>query len=238
MMHARPSSALSVLSVIPRLYSEENQIMSFLFENTSRARNRVARALVFCALAACAFLPAARASAQTSTGSIRGYVRGTDGQPVPDATVTAVDSSTSITRNAISNAQGFYSLNGLQPARYSVTARRIGFQPFSLSILVQVGQVLSNDFSLTASAQQLAQLTVTGGPPAETRSTEAATNVTQAQINQLPTPSRNILDLAQLAPGVHVTPDRIDGTGKTFRAGALSANQGRERACGELSEIS
>lgn len=41
-----------VPSVIPRLYSEENQIMSFLFDNTSRARNRVARALVCCVLAA------------------------------------------------------------------------------------------------------------------------------------------------------------------------------------------
>lgn len=225
MMHARPSSALSVLSVIPRLYSEENQIMSFLFENTSRVRNRVARALVFCALAAVAFLPAARASAQTSTGSIRGYVRGTDGQPIPDATVSAVDSSTTFTRNAITNAAGFYSLNALRPARYTVSAKRIGFQPSSIPILVQVGQVLSNDFSLSTSAQQLAAVTVTGNNANESRSTEAATNVTQAQINQLPTSSRNILDLAQLAPGVHVTPDRIDATSKEFTAGALPAEQ-------------
>ncbi|MGH7622629.1 MAG: hypothetical protein ACREMU_09850, partial [Gemmatimonadaceae bacterium] len=80
MMHVRP---LSALSVTQRLYSEENQIMSFLFDNTSRVRNRVARALICCALAAVAFLPAAQANAQTSTGSIRGYVRGSDGQPIP-----------------------------------------------------------------------------------------------------------------------------------------------------------
>jgi hypothetical protein len=199
--------------------------MSFRFVFTSRVRNRVARALTCFALAAVALLPAARASAQTNTGSVRGYVRGADGQPVPEATVTAVDSLTSITRNALSNAQGFYSLNGLQPARYTVSARRIGFNPVTNAILVQVGQVLSHDFAITPAAQQLAEVTVTGAVPVETRSTEAGTNVTQAQINQLPTPSRNILDLAQLAPGVHVTPDRIDGTGKTFQAGALSANQ-------------
>src|ERR671920_1340686 len=32
-------------------------------------------------------------------------------------------------------------------------------------------------------------------------------------------------DLAQLAPGVTVSPDRIDATGKTFAAGALPAAQ-------------
>src|SRR6185437_14617799 len=112
-------------------------------------------------LAAVAFLPAARASAQTSTGSIRGYVRGTDGQPIPDAQVTAVDSSTTVTRNAITNAAGFYSLNALRPARYAVSAKRIGFQPSSLPILVQVGQVLSQNFTLGTSAQQLAAVVVT-----------------------------------------------------------------------------
>ncbi|MGE5729140.1 MAG: carboxypeptidase regulatory-like domain-containing protein, partial [Gemmatimonas sp.] len=186
----------------------------------------MARALTCFALAAVALLPAARASAQTNTGSIRGYVRGADGQPVPDAQVTAVDSSTSLTRNALTNAQGFYSLNALRPATYTVTARRIGFQPSTKQIKVQVGQVLSSDFTLTAGAQQLAQVTVTGTAAAvETRSTEAATNVSQAQINQLPTPSRNILDLAQLAPGVQVSPDRVDATSKTFTAGALPAAQ-------------
>ena len=58
--------------------------MSLRFDSTTHVRNRVARALTCLALAAVALVPAARASAQTSTGSVRGYVRGTDGQPVPD----------------------------------------------------------------------------------------------------------------------------------------------------------
>jgi hypothetical protein len=225
LMFARSVSP-SLVSPVTQLFSEELHTMSFRFVSTTHVRNRVARALTCFALAAVAFLPAARASAQTNTGSIRGYVRGADGQPVPDAQVTAVDSSTSVTRNTLTNAQGFYSLNALRPATYTVSARRIGFQPITKRIVVQVGQVLSSDFALTAGAQQLAEVTVTGaGAATETRSSEAATNVSQAQINQLPTPSRNFLDLAQLAPGVVVTPDRIDATGKTFSAGALPAEQ-------------
>lgn len=217
----RPSFA----SLVTQLHSEEIHTMSFRFAFTSRVWNRVARALTCCALAAFALLPAARASAQTSTGAIRGYVRGADGQPVPEATVTAVDSLTNISRNAVTSASGVYSLNGLTPARYNITARRIGFNPMTISVRVQVGQVLIQDFVIAAVAQQLAQVTVTGASAVESRSTEAATNVTQAQINQLPTSSRNVLDLAQLAPGVHVTPDRIDGSDKEFSAGASPAEQ-------------
>ena len=148
--------------------------MSFRFDVTSRVRNRVARALTCLALAAIALLPAARANAQTNTGAIRGYVRGADGQPVPDATVTAVDSVTTITRNALTNAEGFYALNGLRPAQYTISVRRIGFNPVSQTLVLQVGQVLSTDFVLTAGAQQLATVVVTGANAAETRSTEAA----------------------------------------------------------------
>lgn len=57
--------------------------MSSQFDNTSHVWNRVARVLACCALAAAALFTAARVDAQTSTGSVRGYVRGTDGQPVP-----------------------------------------------------------------------------------------------------------------------------------------------------------
>ncbi|MEP7066088.1 MAG: hypothetical protein ABI889_08665, partial [Gemmatimonadota bacterium] len=64
--------------------------MSFRFVTTTHVKNRVARALSCFALAAVALLPAMRANAQTNTGAIRGYVRGADGQPVPDAQVTAV----------------------------------------------------------------------------------------------------------------------------------------------------
>jgi hypothetical protein len=224
-MYVRPVRPVypSFAPPVTQLYSEEIHTMSFRFDVSCRRENRMMRALAIFALALVALLPAARASAQSNTGAIRGYVRGSDGQPIPDATITAVDSTTNITRNTLSNAEGIYSLNGLQPARYTVSARRIGFNPVSLSIQVQVGQTLTHDFSLTAGAQQLAVVTVTGANPVDTRSTEASTNVTQAQISQLPTSSRNILDLAELAPGVHVTPDRIDGTDKEFSAGAQPA---------------
>lgn len=164
-------------------------------------------------------------SAQTTTGMVRGYLRGDGGTAVANGQVTARSAEMGITRNAIASADGFYSISGLRPGTYSVEARRIGFQPQTRTITVQIGQTIDANFDLTAAASQLAGVQVLATAPFETKTSEVATNVTQAQINDLPSSSRNILDLAQLAPGVRVTPDRIDGTSKSFASGAQAAEQ-------------
>jgi hypothetical protein len=52
-----------------------------------------------------------------------------------------------------------------------------------------------------------------------------ATNVTRQQVENLPTPDRNFLGLAQLAPGTQLQGDSLDGTRRTFTAGAQGADQ-------------
>jgi len=165
------------------------------------------------------------ASAQTTTGNVRGYLRGEGGAAVTNGQVTARNTEMGITRSATANTEGFYSIAGLRPGTYTLEARRIGFQPQTRTIVVQIGQTLDANFDLTAAAAQLTSVQVVATAPFETKTSEVATNVTQAQIQELPSPSRNILDLAQLAPGVRVTPDRIDGSSKSFASGAQPAEQ-------------
>jgi hypothetical protein len=163
-------------------------------------------------------------SAQTTTATIRGYLRAQSGGAVDAGQVTARNTDMGVTRVATSNADGFYSLSGLRPGAYAVEVRRIGLSPQTRTITVQIGQTLDLNFDLAATATQLVGVVVTA-TTVETKTSEVATNVTQAQINDLPSSSRNILDLAALAPSVRVTPDRIDGTGKTFASGAQPAEQ-------------
>jgi outer membrane receptor for ferrienterochelin and colicin len=165
----------------------------------------------------------ARAAAQTVTGTVRGYVRGTGGAPIADVQVGARNTATNQLRGTVTSASGAYTLGGLRAGNYEITLRRIGLAPQTRTVQVQVGQTLDINFTATDAAAQLSTVQVVATPAAETRTSEVATNVTQAQINDLPTASRNFLDLASLAPGVRVDPDRADGTSKTFSAGALSA---------------
>jgi hypothetical protein len=175
-------------------------------------------------LLAAAVLISSRLAAQTSTGAIRGHVTDSASAPIAGAEVVARDVSTNIQRAATTDGRGFYSLAGLTPSQYLLTIRHIGHVPVQRQLQVQVGQVLTLDFLLAASTVQLEEVVAQVAPVAEIRTTENATNVTQAQIQNLPSSSRNFLDLAQLAPGVRSSPDRINGQNKTFASGALPAD--------------
>src|SRR2546421_5046396 len=163
-------------------------------------------------------------NAQTTTGTVRGYVKDQTGAAIADAEVQARNPATGLQRVTTSRTDGSYVLPGLAPATYEVSVRHIGSSPQQRQVVVQIGATQNVDFNLQAGAVELQAVSVEATPVAEMRTSEIATNVTTQQIQQLPTPSRNFLDLAALAPGVSVTQDRINGTTRTFSSGALGAN--------------
>jgi hypothetical protein len=164
-------------------------------------------------------------NAQTTTGTVRGTVKDQNGAPVADATVQARNPTTGVERAATSRADGSYVMPGLVPATYEFAVRHIGFSPMRRQVVVQIGATQIVDFAMQAGAVELPAVSIEAPPVAEMRTSEVATNVTSQQIQNLPTPSRNFLDLAQLAPGVSVTEDRMDATSRTFSAGAQGANE-------------
>ena len=162
---------------------------------------------------------APRAIAQTGTGSVAGFVTDSAHQPLAGAAVTLRDLSTNITRSTTTSGKGFYYLGGLRPGSYEAKVAHIGSQPATRQVRVFVGDQAKLDFALVSSTITLQEVVVRTAPPPP-QTSEVATNVTEEQLRQLPSPSRNFLDLAGLAPSVNITPDRISGTAKTFQAGA------------------
>ena len=162
--------------------------------------------------------------AQTSTGTIRGTVTDEAGAGLTGASVSATNVSSGVTRMAATNDRGFYALPGLVPGTYDVRVRHIGRAPQGRRLAVQIGQSLTLDFQLISSPVEVQDIAVITTALPETRTSEVATNVSQEQIERLPTPSRNFLDLAALAPGLSVSEDRINGTGfRTFSGGGQPA---------------
>jgi hypothetical protein len=129
-----------------------------------------------------------------------------------------------VERTTTSRLDGSYIMTGMVPASYEFSVRKIGYTPQRRQVTVQIGATQIVDIALQAGAVELQAVSVEATPTAEVRTSEVATNVTPQQIQQLPTPSRNFLDLAQLAPGVSVTEDRMDATSRTFSSGAQGAN--------------
>src|SRR4029077_7135534 len=100
-------------------------------------------------------------------------------------------------RSTTSKEDGSYVLPGLVPGVYDLTVRHIGSAPSTRRVAVQIGATLLEDFIPTSQAVEVAGVTVQGvAPSQETRTSEVATNVTALQMTQLPSPSRNFLDLA------------------------------------------
>ncbi|HEU5050823.1 MAG TPA: carboxypeptidase-like regulatory domain-containing protein [Gemmatimonadales bacterium] len=143
--------------------------------------------------------------AQTSTGTIRGTVTDEGGAPLSGASIMATNVASGVERAAASDDRGFYALPGLTPGTYDVRVRHIGHAPQGNRVQVQIGQSLTLNFRLASSPVEVQDIAVVTVPIAETQTSEVATNVTEAQIERLPSPSRNFLDLATLAPGITVS---------------------------------
>jgi hypothetical protein len=163
----------------------------------------------------------AAAHGQSTTATIRGTVRSEEGQPVPSATVEAVNTETGMRRRASAQRDGVYTLLGLQPGTYRISVSAMGQSPQSRTLQVLIGQSLTADFQLTSQAVALEGITVVGGRAVETQTSEVATNITRDQIQNLPNFERNFLDIARLAPGITAT--NPNSTDKVIAAGGQPA---------------
>jgi outer membrane receptor protein involved in Fe transport len=174
-----------------------------------------------------AFLIASLASAQTTTGTLRGTVKDETGSALPGATVEAINDDTGFRSAATTETSGLFNIL-VAPGPYTVTATLPSFSTESKKVRVLVGQIVRLDFDLKVATRVSEQVTVSASAAVDLRTPEIATNVTPEQIRYLPQNSRNFLNLAKLAPGVNVTADFGEDTrysGAMFRSGGQDARQ-------------
>jgi Carboxypeptidase regulatory-like domain/TonB-dependent Receptor Plug Domain/TonB dependent receptor-like, beta-barrel len=167
-------------------------------------------------------LAAAGALAQATTATLRGKVADDGGRGIANAEINAVSTTTGFVHTVKSAADGSYLLAGLVPGTYNVIVAAPGREPLQRDLEVRVGQVLDVNFTLTGTLTLSEAVTVVGNQVVEMKATDASTNVTPQQIEALPQPDRNFLNMAGLAPGVSISnnPER-----KTFSANGLDPEQ-------------
>ncbi|MES2054863.1 MAG: carboxypeptidase regulatory-like domain-containing protein, partial [Pseudomonadota bacterium] len=169
------------------------------------------------------------AAAQTTTASARGQVRDASGTGVGGASVTAVNAGTNQTLRGQTDAAGNFTLNGLRPAQYTVTATTADGRTTSQEVVVSIGQALTLNLVLGAAAtteKSIAEgnedIVVTASHLIETKTSEVAANVSQQQMRILPQTDRNFLSFAALAPGVRYNDSETD---KGIQSGAATTSQ-------------
>lgn len=163
---------------------------------------------------------ASNAVAQETTGSIRGVVTAADATPLVGAVVTATNTETGLVRNTSVANDGTYVIRLLPSGVYRVTVRRIGSQQQERTgIRVTVGATASVNFALADAAAQLSAVTITGAQRIDVAEGGVKQNVTQEEIQNLPTLGRDFTDFIALSGLVSPTPEATTG-GQFSIAGA------------------
>jgi len=146
------------------------------------------------------FLIAVLATAQTtiSTGSIVGNVTDPQGAVVSGAKVTITNVGTGQAIGLTTNSAGAYNSGALQPGSYTVQISGAGFRTTTTTVQVQVGNTATVNAHLQVGRQD--QIVEVTGSAVEVNTEQPTVQgvLTSRDIENLPTGSRNFLDLAQL----------------------------------------
>ena len=137
------------------------------------------------------------------TGELTGTISDNTGAVVPQARVTATDTSTNQERSAISDDAGHFALHGLHDGVYSVRVRREGFaDAVRPTVTVTIGGMAQLDISLAPASSTQVVTVNSDASILEPERTSPATVIDKERIEESPVQSRNFLNFILLAPGV------------------------------------
>jgi outer membrane receptor protein involved in Fe transport len=145
---------------------------------------------------------AAGAAAQTETGRISGAVTDATGGILPGVTVTARSVATGATRELTTDQTGQFVFANLQPGPYEITATVAGFNTSNAKATVTVGSAVTVDMRLDVAGARENINVVAEVPRINVTNAEVATTISETQIRELPTITRNVYDLVAVAGNV------------------------------------
>ena len=173
------------------------------------------------------FLAAACAPTQVTDGSLAGYVFDPAHRRIGGATVVVSNAANGLARRVLTDSAGFYSVAGLPPAVYSVTATAPQFERCTAdNVTVLVDEHVRLDLTLAVAGQRTSVTIRSGADLLPAEDSEVATAIDRHQIAGLPLNRRDFLQLALLAAGV--APPVQDSELSTRGRFSMHARGGRE----------
>jgi hypothetical protein len=145
-----------------------------------------------------------------SGGSIQGSITDQTNAVVPNASVVIRSPDTGYTRSVTTDSAGVYSIGPLNPGPWSVTVTAPGFRTLTVNTIIQTGTATSGSFKLTVGESSVTVEVNASAVQVNTDQPGVSDVLGRQQIEALPLNGRNILDAAQVQPGV------ILQSGETF----------------------
>jgi outer membrane receptor for ferrienterochelin and colicin len=155
-----------------------------------------------------------------TTGAIAGTVTDENGAGIANAQVQITNRSTGFSTGGLTREGGAFVVQGLETGGpYSLTVRRIGYQPVTRDNLnVGLSVTTRVDLKMTQQAAQLSGVTVTAQSITSDitpSNTGTKTTLSDTVIQRMPTQTRNLNDFLKLTP-------QVSSTGPGNSAGGMS----------------
>jgi len=144
------------------------------------------------------------------SAQISGVIRDPSDLGIKDAQVGILNEQAGGRRNARSNESGSYSLPSLNPGRYRVTVRALGFETtMQEGVKLEVGESAQIDFTMHLGDPHSVLTVRADAHSMNTESAAVGTVIDRNTIDQMPLNGRGIQSLIELSPGVAPIPVRL-----------------------------
>ena len=166
--------------------------------------------------------------AQVLYGTLTGNVTDASNAAVPGATVIIKNINTGLTRTGTTDSSGNYQLTDVPQGNYTVTISGSGFGNFeTTNVPIAVNQTKRIDAALTIGGVNQTVDVSTAAPALQTDRADVSYEISQRQVDQLPTSGsagRNPENLFRLIPGVPPPQEMNSQAGNPGRNQAINAN--------------
>jgi len=147
------------------------------------------------------------------------------GAAVPEAKVTVTNSDTGIVRATISNSSGSYAAHELPIGHYNVRVEALGFKAFEQkAITLNVNDTIRADAALQLGQTQESVTVEANAIQVQSDTNEVSQTITGAQVADLATNGRNVIQLAALVAGASSTLPDFDSPMAQNQSHAISFN--------------
>jgi hypothetical protein len=188
---------------------------------TSTARRLFAYA--FLALAVVAFGAPAAFAQGGSTSTLSGTVTDTSGAVIPGASVVVKRADTGLASEAVTNAEGQFTVPQLAAGKYTVTVTLAGFKTGTVNdVELNAGVPAGVSVKLEVGGIEETVVVQSGSEVVKTQSSTVATTLSSKQISSLPLTSRSALDFVVNLAGVNTPGGSRDSTVNGLPQGAIN----------------
>ncbi|HYK22091.1 MAG TPA: carboxypeptidase-like regulatory domain-containing protein [Pyrinomonadaceae bacterium] len=150
-------------------------------------------------------------------GQIGGVIVDPNGGVIPNAQVTASNTQTGMSLTTRSDAEGRWTINGMQPGAVKVVISSPGFKDMQVDLELQASRPARLGTTLEVGAITESVTVTAGGGSLITDGTRGDNTVRKAQLDQLTAPSQNVFNLQRKVAGILPVRIEVPRSGKSYR---------------------